>query len=116
MAICSASACYNDNKEELYQNIQNTDEPCDTANVTYINTAQSILTENCATAGCHNSQTRQSGLNMSSYNDASTIASDGRLLGRITGDDGPIMPPTGSLPNCEIEKLKKWAADGAPEN
>lgn len=109
------ASCYNDNKEELYQN-QPSQVACDTSNVNYTDTIQAILVTNCGTAGCHSAQSLQSGLNLESYSDAATIANDGRLLSRITGDNVPIMPPSGQLPACEIEKLKKWANEGAPEN
>jgi len=114
-AMLALNSCYNDNKEELYQN-QPSEVICDTSNINHTDTIQAILATNCGTAGCHSAQSLQSGLNLEAYTDAATIANDGRLVGRITGSSGPIMPPSGQLPACEIEKLTKWANDGAPEN
>lgn len=107
------SSCYRDNKEDLYQNF--TTDGCDTTTVTYTDVIDPICVNNCATSGCHSSSSRQSGLDLSNYNDLMTIAKDGRLIDRITGN-GPIMPPGGPLPNCDISKIETWVLDGAPNN
>jgi len=107
------SSCYNNNKQELYQNF--TTNGCDTTMVTYSDVINPICVNNCATSGCHSSSNRQSGLDLSNYNDVMTIAKDGRLMNRLTGN-GPIMPPGGPLPNCDIRKIETWVLDGAPNN
>ncbi len=114
LVIIMASSCYNDNKEDLYKNYQQADS-CDLANVSYNNLTNAILTNNCALSGCHNSSTRQSQLDLSSYADAAKIANDGRLVGHITGALTPKMPPAGTLSSCEIKQLTQWADEGAPQ-
>lgn len=111
--ILTAASCYNDNKEELYQNFQN---DCDTSNTTYSATINPIITSNCAISGCHAGPTPQSGLDLNKVQDLQTIARDGRLMGRITGSAGSIMPPTGKLPQCEIDKIGKWVDNGSQNN
>ncbi len=108
------SSCYYDNREELYQNFQQTQ--CDTSVTTFAAVILPILQDNCATSGCHVGNNPQSGLDFSTYDDAQLTATDGRLVGRITGSSGPIMPPGGPLPNCEIEKIKRWVNKGARNN
>ena len=113
LALLSTS-CYNDNKEEIYQNIA-TAPICDTANVTYSATISKIAIDNCATSGCHVGSSPQSGLDLSTYNHLMTIANDGRLIARITSSSNP-MPPTGSLSACEIEQITIWTNAGAQNN
>lgn len=107
------SSCYRDNREELYQNFTN--DGCDTSMVTYSEVIRPLSFDNCAISGCHVGNTPQSGLDLSRYEDLMTIANDGRLMDRLTGN-GPIMPPGGPLPNCEISKMEIWVLDGAPKN
>jgi len=108
------SSCYYDNKEELYQNFPDTD--CDTSNTRFTATIHPIIIDNCAIPGCHFSVTAQSGLDFTTYDDVQTVGLDGRLVGRITGSSGPIMPPSGALPPCEIEQIKKWVRNGSQNN
>lgn len=108
------TSCYSDNKEELYKNFENAD--CDTTNTKFAATIQPVIVQNCAIPGCHNTTERRSGLDLSNYTDLKTIATDGRLENRITGNPGPIMPPSGALQPCEIEKILKWVNNGAQNN
>lgn len=114
IAMIMVAGCYHDNKEEIYQNFI----PCTvdtTVAVTYSADIGPLLTANCAIDGCHNSSSRQSELDLSTYADAKVIADDGRLENRINGI-GPIMPPSGSLRLCDIEKIEIWINEGAPNN
>ena len=112
MALLLGS-CYRDNKENLYRNFTNGG--CDTANVTYSGQVAHISLNKCATSGCHVGSNPQSGLNLSTYDDLMTIAKDGRLMNRITGQ-GALMPPGSPLPACEIQQIQLWVTDGAPNN
>ncbi len=108
------SSCYSDNKEELYKNFVTED--CDTANTKFAANIQPIIAQNCAIPFCHNTSERQSGLDLSTYADIQAVANDGRLENRITGNPGPIMPPSGALQPCEVEKILKWVNNGAQNN
>lgn len=107
-------ACYSDNKEDLYENYQTDD--CDTLNTKFMANILPILTENCATSGCHLGVGAQSGLDLSTYADVEIIAKDGRLEGRITGSGGAIMPPVGAMSDCNIDRILKWVANGSQNN
>lgn len=109
------TSCYNDNKEELYEN-HNT-AGCDTSDTKFSSTIQEIFVANCALSGCHSATSQQSGLNLSSYADIAAIANDGRLEARITSNDMSfVMPPNNRLPQCEIDKILKWTSNGAQNN
>ncbi|MGB0177053.1 MAG: hypothetical protein ACPF9D_07800 [Owenweeksia sp.] len=115
-----AQSCYYDNKEELYQNLNNSSN-CKTDSVSFQATVFPIITSSCATSsGCH------LGANPSGVRDFSNYASikasvdasgNGSLIGRITNTTGSLMPLGGpALPDCEIKKIQAWAAAGAPNN
>ncbi|WP_417612987.1 hypothetical protein [Owenweeksia hongkongensis] len=107
------SSCYNDNKEDIYQNANN---DCDTSNVTYSATIKAIVTANCAISGCHSGTNPSANLDYTTYADLETSASNGALVNRINGR-GALMPQGGpALPECQITQIETWVNDGAPNN
>lgn len=84
---------------------------CDTKSITYTNTVQAIVTENCLS--CH---FNGSGRSYSTYDSLTTHPNFARLLGAIRHDAGFVAMPQsgGKLEDCEIEKIEAWIADGAP--
>lgn len=108
------SQCYYDSEEELYSNYPQNQ--CDTSQVTFSAQISPIIAQNCAIAGCHAGANPTAGLNLSQFENIQTIALNGKLVGRITGTGGALMPPTGALPNCDINLIKNWVNQGAPDN
>lgn len=116
LTLLGLSSCYNDNKEDLYQNFDAQDD-CDTSvTVSYATDIAPILQSNCAISGCHSGNSPQSGLDLARYEDVRRIARNGNLVGRITATTGSVMPPTGSLPQSEIDLIESWVQAGACEN
>ena len=115
LAVAGLSSCYYDNKEDLYQFVGS---GCDTSVVTFQADVLPILQQNCAVAGCHSTTSMQSGLDLGAYADIQQIATDGRLMDRITRPvgDGLLMPPGNKLGGCDINKIQSWAARGALNN
>lgn len=94
----------------------------------------SILSSSCATSGCHDSATQESGVDLSSYN--GVVGSEGRQYGEnvVQANDaagsplvdkiesskpefGERMPPSGPyLSNDEINLIKEWIDEGAENN
>ncbi|WP_421875083.1 SprB repeat-containing protein [Marinoscillum sp.] len=67
-----------------------------------------IIEQNCALSGCHaNSQSP----NLSSLENIRTNAS--RIQSRTSAG---TMPPSGKLPDAEIDLITCWVNDGAPNN
>ena len=91
---------------------------CDTDGITFSAVVQPLLSANCATSGCHNSATMQSGLDLATYNSAKVIADDGRLTGVINHASGfPSMPRNASkLAQCTIDRIQSWINAGAMDN
>jgi len=111
-------ACTKDNKEDLLAGQQPLGQidSCSTDNMSYKDDIRNILTQNCATSGCHAGPNGNGGLDLNTYTSAQRIAVDGELVGRIENTNGPLMPPGGKLSACDIDKIKAWIAAGAPNN
>lgn len=108
------SACYFDNKEELYQNLS---QPCDLSNVSFQNDIKPIMTANCSFSGCHDSNTSAGGLDLSVFSGVSSSGKSGVLLNRLKGIGGSQMPQSaGPLSNCQIQVIQEWVSAGALEN
>lgn len=104
-------ACNSENAEDLADPSN-----CDIRDVGYQDDIKALLSTNCGTAGCHGGPNGIGGLDLNTFDDAKQIAANGQLLGRVTGNSGNIMPPSGQLPQCEIDKITAWVQDGAPNN
>ncbi|MDD2963960.1 MAG: c-type cytochrome [Bacteroidales bacterium] len=92
-----------------------TDTNCDTLNVTFSATVMPIIEANCM--GCHSGAAPNGGIRLTNYTEVETIASTGQLIGSITHASGyAAMPPSGQLSDCQISQLKKWIANGKPNN
>jgi hypothetical protein len=101
------SRCYRDSEEGLYRFVP---ENCYTTNVTYSGTVSAIIAANCLS--CHNTGSANSEFT----NYAQVFAKADRIKGRITGLGGSIMPQTGKMDNCSINKIVSWVNKGAKDN
>lgn len=90
-------------------------EDCDTMNVSFSNHILPMVQQNCE--GCHTYPGASAGIILSDYNSISSIALNGQLYGVTHGGSSyPLMPPSGSLMECELDQIRIWIADGAPNN
>jgi uncharacterized membrane protein len=90
---------------------------CDTTSVTYSSTIRSILNDNCM--NCHNSGSALGGVVLETHAQVaaySTSLNDVFYVSLTTATGAKKMPQGGSLPNCDIEKVKTWIEAGAPNN
>ncbi len=88
---------------------------CDMNNITYSNTISPIIQNKCT--GCHSGGNPAGGVKITNYTEVKTLADNGTLSGTINDKAGyPIMPPSGKLPDCDIQQLEKWMNDGAQNN
>ena len=108
--LIMGQACYYDNEKELY----GTAVPCDTLAVSYSTEIQGIITNNCQ--GCHNNQSASGNLNLEST--ASRTANIARILDRIgrSAGDPLVMPTSGPMSTCNINKIRAWSNQGLPTN
>ncbi len=113
--LLAFSACYYNNKEELLGVTT-----CDTSSVKYSTDIKPILTSNCL--GCHGTAIAAANggdIDLENYNQLKLYSDpDGAFLGSVKWTTGfSKMPKGGSqLTDCDIKKIEKWVADGAPNN
>ncbi len=89
---------------------------CNTEGTTYNTTVQPIIEVWCY--GCHSGSTPIGTFRLDSYAALKAKVDDGGLLGAVRHEPGFRAMPDGGgmLPECDIEKIEKWVADGAPDN
>jgi hypothetical protein len=125
--ICFLNSCYYDNLKELRPESALSNNSCDTSGViSYSLNVKPILDASC-NQNCHNPSATSGSRDLTNYtsvagatNDGTAISGDwGSLYGTVSWDPtyGNNMPKDGSkLSDCDIAKIKKWAAAGAPKN
>ena len=77
----------------------------------------SLVLNNCATSGCHNSTDMANGFALSSYNEIATIAESAQFLNAIEHNPQATPMPIGSpkLPEESIAAIRCWIENGRPE-
>jgi PBP1b-binding outer membrane lipoprotein LpoB len=108
-AILFSSSCYYDNKEELYPNTFGGTSTCDTTNQKYSTGINTLINNNCATAGCH--VTGATSPDLSSYQKVK----DNITRVKVRAIDQKTMPAAGPLSVCDINKLTAWINAGMPQ-
>jgi len=106
--ICFFTACYYDNEEELYPNSD-----CNTDAVSFSVQIQPIISSSCATPGCHVAG-GTAGFSLETYSEIKSKVDDGSFRDRVIVQQN--MPPSEDLSSCELEQLKVWLDEGAPNN
>ena len=99
-------------EEELYP-----PDSCDTMNVTYSGTVLPIIQLNCYE--CHdNAHVVISQILLEGYSNLIIKVNDGKLISAIRHDGTASFMPKDrpSLAECDILKIEKWVAEGAPDN
>lgn len=112
--LLAAVACADDNEEDLTP--QQPAQQCDTNAVTFSGSVVPILAANCY--ACHAANIAEGGVVLSNYAGVKAKVDDRRLIGAITHAPGFSPMPQGAakLSACDIEKIKKWVDNGAPNN
>ena len=105
-------SCYYDNIEDLYPQLPE----CDTTNVTYSNNVWPVINANCTS--CHGGGAPAGNIRLENYNDISSAANNGSLLGTIRHENGwsPMPKGGGKLNNCDVAKIEIWVNQGTPDN
>ena len=85
---------------------------CDS--ITYSNGIKAIFDANCATSFCHDGTTKQSNLDFSLYSTAQSQATNGRIKARVIDANPSPMPPSGKLPQSQLDSIQCWLDKGAP--
>ncbi len=90
--------------------------PCNTINVTFSETIEPIISNNCYR--CHDNSRAFGGVRLEGYSNVLNYVNNGKLIGVIKHEDGfSTMPQDASkLQDCLIEQLEIWINDGAQDN
>lgn len=111
-AMLILSSCYYDNKEDLYIFYQN---QCDTTAISYSLDIEPIMTAQCVS--CHNTNSAAGNVNLDSYEHVKASGQSGSLYGTVTATNGyNIMPESGPMIQCNIDKISAWINAGMPNN
>jgi len=90
-------------------------EDCNLDNVGFAADVSPIINSYCLS--CHSGSSPNGGVSLTNYSNISSAANSGVLLNAITGASGaPLMPPSGAMNDCNINKITKWINDGAQNN
>ncbi len=115
--VIALGSCYNDKFDKLYPTPATTVDLCDTATnpAKFSTNINSIITSKCATSGCHDASTAQSGYTFTTHSADSTA--NARIMLRAFSTSSP-MPPTTStqLTACEKNQLYYWLNHGSLNN
>lgn len=105
------TGCYYDVAEELYPPVD-----CNTDSVTYSQEITTIMIDNCY--GCHSLDANQGDIIVEGYDKLKALVDNGSLIGSIKAEAGYSAMPkdAAALSDCDIAKVEKWIADGAPNN
>lgn len=89
---------------------------CDTADFSFSTGVRPVLNTYCS--GCHAGPGASGGVMLDSHAGAAAAAANGRLVGAVSHAAGySPMPKNGAkLSDCQITRIRKWAAAGAPNN
>jgi mono/diheme cytochrome c family protein len=112
--MAGLNACYYDKFDEMYPTTAYHD-PCDTTlDTVYSQSIKLIVTYNCVT--CHSSSNASGGIALDSYGNLKTQVDNGALYGTTHKQSNyNAMPPSGTLPDCQIQRLDAWIQKGAPQ-
>ncbi len=99
------SSCINRNKQDLLS-----DNICDTTNVKFAATINSVATNYCTS--CHGGASPSSGISLEGYNNIANYAS--ACYNAMY--NGTMPKGTAKLDDCTIKKFKAWIDAGKPNN
>ena len=86
---------------------------CDTTNVSFIDMIKPLFTTSCATSsGCHGNGSSNGTL--VSYDQIKAMADNGSIMNRVVVRQD--MPPGGGLTSCDVNSIRIWLENGAPNN
>lgn len=71
--------------------------------------SRAVFSNSCTS--CHSGASPQGGFNLQNYDQA--VSRVGTIISRMEGSGG-IMPPSGRLPQSQIDLVKQWQAAGTP--
>jgi uncharacterized membrane protein len=117
MVVIGFTACYYDNKDQMYPQIVAAS--CDTTTVNYSTTITAIMNTHCN--NCHSTSLAASsggGIALDTYTGVKAYASNGKLYGSMAhnGTASPMPKNMAKVDNCTLNKIAVWINRGALNN
>ncbi len=90
---------------------------CTGTTPTYTADIKAIMDASCATSGCHNATTKESGYDLSSYAGTKAGAAKTAFLGSIQHKSGYNAMPRGAskLSDAALTKIACWVQNSMPQ-
>lgn len=110
--VLNLNSCYYDIESELYPD----GIVCDTADVSFSAQIYPIVSNNCL--GCHNQNSSSGNVILESYAEIKIQVENGLFECTVNHADGcsPMPQNNGQLHICDLEAIRAWISDGAPDN
>jgi hypothetical protein len=117
LELNTGDAC-NDNDDMTEDDVVTSDCNCEGTDIpiTYTNTVKAITDASCGVSGCHAGDNPTGGFALETYEQVSTAAGYGRMIGAINQEEGyAAMPQGGKLDQEDIDNITEWINNGTPE-
>ena len=109
-------SCAYDNREDLLPTDPGAPDSCGLTDVSFAAEVQPLLVASCNQT-CHNAVDRRGGVVLETHAEVESFVRAERLLGTVRRAAGfSAMPPGSRLPECDLEILERWVAEGALNN
>jgi len=70
------------------------------------------MQHNCV--GCHSGSSPSGNLDLTTFENVKAGINSHHLIEHVMGNSYSLMPPSGSLSDCNINQLNAWIARGMP--
>lgn len=89
---------------------------CNGVTPTYNSNVKAIMDASCAKSGCHNSSSKKSGYDLSSYESTKSAAGNKAFVASIQHKSGYNKMPQGAskLSDADIKTVACWVQNGMP--
>lgn len=101
---------FNSCKKKKNEDLNNLD--CSKINSDYSSDIKPIISANCLSSGCHNTNSPNG--DFTTYTSLKAKADNGTLDNRVIQQK--TMPPSGALSIDQLQKIKCWLNSGSPNN
>jgi len=85
---------------------------CDETKFSFNANVLPIIVKNCQ--GCHGDKDPTGGISLTNYFKIKIQVNNGKLMGSLNHANGFVsMPPSGKMPDCQINVIQNWINNGA---
>lgn len=115
IAIFAATACITLFTQCKKEEIDIVD--CTATTPTYTGTIKAIMDANCVSSGCHNSTSKKSGFDLSTFETTKSAAANKSYVASIQHKSGYSKMPrrASKLSDADVKSITCWVQNGMPE-